>query len=374
MDTAVPARTLGNLRPTMVVLLAIALTLAALGAVYVASRPTTIPAWGLAENGRILIATAGSLVSHAADGTDPRVLLSLPDGATDLTVSPDGQRVAFYVHSGPARVEVARIDGSGVTTLASLSGTVDFGDPPSWSPDGERIAYLTYDGQREHLAIAASDGSAVTELPVERGPTEALWHPAWSPDGETIAVVIGDASTDVGRIRLIDTDGSGYGEIPDVTVAASGGIRWSPDPSVQRLLYTRGTTLSTYIVDVATGIETRVVEGFWPTWSPDGSRISLWGTQTQVKSTQDALAGTGSWIPIGPRWTEGSCQDHEDLAGQSFCGPAGWSPDGTRLFAPDITGTFLLSVMADGSGAPIRIPLEDDVTDVPGPAAWQPIR
>ena len=62
-----------------------------------------------------------------------------------------------------------------------------------------------------------------------------------------------------------------------------------------------------------------------------------------------------------------------ELKGKAFCGPASWSPDGTRVIAPDITGTSVVSFLADGTGSPIVIPLETNVKDLGTPMAWQAI-
>ena len=110
---------------------------------------------------------------------------------------------------------------------------------------------------------------------------------------------------------------------------------------------------------------------YWPTWSPDGTRFSYWGTE--VRTTADALAGRGQATIAIHAWTDGkSCEEHSELKDRNFCGPAEFSPDGTRLIAPDITGSSILSVMADGTGQPIVIPLETNVKDLGNPVVWQP--
>ena len=69
-----------------------------------------------------------------------------------------------------------------------------------------------------------------------------------------------------------------------------------------------------------------------------------------------------------------TCQDHPDLADAAYCGPAAWSPDGQRLLAPDIVRGSILSVMADGTGDPIVIPVDSASPGEEATAAWQPIR
>ncbi|MFL5672611.1 MAG: hypothetical protein ACJ77C_11015, partial [Chloroflexota bacterium] len=69
-----------------------------------------------------------------------------------------------------------------------------------------------------------------------------------------------------------------------------------------------------------------------------------------------------------------TCQTYPELAAKAFCGPASWSPDGTRVIAHDIAGGSVVSFLADGTGSPIVIGLATNVTDTGTSAVWQPIR
>ena len=66
----------------------------------------------------------------------------------------------------------------------------DFYATPRLSPDGHRLAWLTWDhpnmpwdGTQLWLADVAGDGSIGNERLVAGGPTESIFQPAWSPDG-----------------------------------------------------------------------------------------------------------------------------------------------------------------------------------------------
>jgi hypothetical protein len=149
-------------------------------------------------------------------------------------------------------------------------------------------------------------------------------------------------------------------------------VSWSPDPAVVRLVpATTDNPSSVQILDLPSGELTSVDRGFWPTWSPDGSRIAYWNNGTVVTETAGALAGAPVMVRPYPLFT-GNCEDHPDLAGAAYCGPAAWSPDGQRLLARDITGRSIVSLTPDGSGPRIVIPLES-TSSGEGSADWQPI-
>ena len=92
--------------------------------------------------------------------------------------------------------------------------------------------------------------------------------------------------------------------------------------------------------------------------------------------TAGALAGAPVKVRPYPEVSASprTCQDHPELAGAAYCGPAAWSPDGQRLLAPDIVRGSILSMMADGTGEPIVIPVDSASPDEEATAAWQPIR
>jgi TolB protein len=73
-------------------------------------------------------------------------------------------------------------DGSGQTNLSN-NDAVDVS--PSWSPDGEKIAFTSdRDGNDEIYVMNAADGSGQTRLTDNDAPD---FEPSWSPDGEKIA-------------------------------------------------------------------------------------------------------------------------------------------------------------------------------------------
>ena len=142
---------------------------------------------------------------------------------------------------------------------------------PAWSPDGKRMAYVSF--ERGHAVIYEQmmDSGRRIVLANYPGSNSA---PAWSPDGKRLAVVL--TKDGPSQIYLVNADGSGL-----TRLTFSGAIdtepSWSPDAS--QLLFTsdRDGSPQVYMMPVAGGKAVRMTfEGKYnvsPRWSPDGKNF-----------------------------------------------------------------------------------------------------
>jgi len=102
----------------------------------------------------------------------------------DIAPSPDGSQLAFtalnevYVMNWP--------DGS-PRKLANLEETQA---QPVWSPNGEWLAFVSWEADGGKLYKARADGTQLTQLNQEGG---VFQSPVWSPDGSRIVVIKGQA-------------------------------------------------------------------------------------------------------------------------------------------------------------------------------------
>jgi Tol biopolymer transport system component len=161
-------------------------------------------------------------VSLATGAVTP--LLSSTTLRSDLTISPDGSRIAYASGSGDpgTRLHVANIDGGADLDLGAAGGQVV---GLAWSPDGSRLAALVE-------PLDAKGVPAAQNLVVFRPPNAAatkVYSPfddtfmvlAWSADGTRIAT-----EKRFGGIVVVGADGSDATELPNTDQAES--VSWQP--------------------------------------------------------------------------------------------------------------------------------------------------
>ncbi len=292
---------------------------------------------------RSIIAATVALVAVLACGCN-----SGQDAAGDAVdhggalVSEEGQ-IAFMraaSFDGPdieADVYVIRADGSEERRLTDSPGLDGF---PSWSPDGQRIAFASDRGGGSwELYTMSADGSGQRRLTNTQYHDESV--PAFSPDEDKIAFATDIDSSPT--VWVVDADGS------DRERLASGLFpSWSPDG--ERIAFTAYAGERPYIAvmnadgsgrrSLGASLLQRLsgrVSDEQPAWSPDGQKIAF------------ASEGDGELYAINP---DGSGRTRlTDTPGYDHWPPT-WSPDGTRIAftSENANGSAIYVMNSDGSG------------------------
>jgi TolB protein len=175
--------------------------------------------------------------------------------------SPDGNRIAYALSAnGNTDIWIANADGSGVPQRLTQAPGID--TSPSFSPDGRRIVFESDRGGSQQLYVMDADGTNQRRISFG-GPAGS---PSWSPRGDKIAFVR------IGAFRIGVMNASGGGEQLLTDGWQDESPSWAPNGQfVMFNRFTRDGRSSLFAVPAAGGQARRLPtpqDGSDPSWSP----------------------------------------------------------------------------------------------------------
>ncbi|MCS3904190.1 TolB protein [Methylohalomonas lacus] len=168
------------------------------------------------------------------------------------------------------KLEIADADGHGAQVLLTSPEPLM---SPRWSPDGRRLAYVSFEGRNSAVYIQNVYSGQRKEVASHSGINSA---PAWSPDGNKLAMTLSkDGSPDI-YVMDIDSD-----RLQRVTNSSSIDTEaaWSADGDMLYFTSDRGGSPQIYKVAASGGTPKRVTfDGGYnarPALSPDGEKLAM---------------------------------------------------------------------------------------------------
>jgi TolB protein len=268
-------------------------------------------------------------------------------------------RVAFVSTGGPGqarayRLRVADYDGSNARNVLASDEPVM---SPAWSPDGERVAYVSFEDGRPAVfvqQVATGERRRVSQRAGING------APAWSPDGERLALTLSHEGNPELYVLDLGTD-----ELQRVT--RNSGIDTSPAwmPSGEQIVFTSdragGPQLYKAAADGSGQAERLTFDGAYnadPDVGPNGARVAF---VHRTRASQYRIAVLALESGRMRVVTEGRLDESPSFA-----------PNGRMiLYATEHQGRGVLgSVSVDGRAAARLSRAEGDVRE----PAWGPFR
>lgn len=184
-------------------------------------------------------------------------------------------RIAYVSESAGAtskkyQLQVADADGYNPRTIFSSSKQLM---SPAWSPDGRRVAYVSFENDRSEIYVQDVSTGKRTKISSQPGINSA---PAWSPDGSSIALTLSSSGdpevyileVESGKLRKLTNH---YGIDTEAT--------WSPNGRFIYFTSNRSGSPQIYQIPFGGGSPKRLTfEGNYnaaPSVSLDGKTIAM---------------------------------------------------------------------------------------------------
>jgi len=224
---------------------------------------------------------------------------------------------------------------------------------PVWSPDGSRVAYVSFETDRPAIYVQTLSSGRKEQITNFKGLNGA---PAWSPDGQKLAMVL--SKDDNPEIYTVDLASRAFTRITN-QFAIDTEPSWTIDGTGIFFTSDRGVRPQIYKVTLATGVTERVTfDGDYNARgrvSPDGKSLVMVNKRTNVYqiAAQDLKSGNLRIL------TETNYDESPTIA-----------PNGAMLmYATSVGGKGILGAVSLDARTKVRLPSKQG--DVREPA-WSP--
>jgi len=196
-----------------------------------------------------------------------------------------------------------------LAALLAVNHTLAFAQGPEWHI--KKIAFEAFrrDLEGMHIDLYVVDGANAKPKRLAEGTS-----PSWSPDGQTLAYCIHGAN---GELQIMVSEGTTRRQLTDLKEGACPPV-WSPNSKYIAFTATGGKSGTIWIVGADGANPRAIIEGDVAGWSPDGTKLLF--------RRKDAKGRENGWIAN----TDGSNPQMVFSDGSAIIGMA-WFPDGKSV-------------------------------------------
>ncbi len=298
-------------------------------------------------------------------------LLAAPAGPASATFPGGDGRIAFWDFQ-TGQVYSVRPDGSGQVQLSHVSAGHTAAHP-DWSPDGSQVSFDSDQNGEIRLYVANADGSHLRRIAGDAAGYRDF-QPRFLPGGTGFVFSRCKPGDGVCAIWSVRADGTGLRPLTSFKVGAEEAVDFAPAvaPDGGHIAFARfgagGITAQVYVMRAdgtgAHAITPAWLEGFAPSWSPDGRLITFSSDCCKLGSEVYAARPDGSGLT---RLTDSPFLHNNATSA--------YSPRGTRVAFvsdrryDDLCCLDLFVMNADGSGQHLVPTGKHGVLD----PAWRPV-
>jgi|GEM_PF-797994 len=214
---------------------------------------------------------------------------------------------------------------SGSATNLTNNVANDF--DPVWSPDGNKLAFVSDRDGNSEIYVMTADGRNQTRItfnPAVDG------EPTWSPDSRRIAFVRRPGGTNSSEIYVINADGSNQVRLTNNAIYEYSPA-WSPDGGEIAFVSEEDGNAEIYVMDSSGSTRRRLTDNPLPdrdpAWSPDGTWIAfdsgLDGTRQIWKIRRDGTGLTQITVGTADNKSPSFSPDSQQIVFAGLCNPPG---------------------------------------------------